>query len=75
PAGKPFSIAFDNQDPGVPHNVAIYTDDSATESLFVGELVPGPKKVTYEVGPLDPGTYFFRCDVHPTTMTGTFVVA
>ncbi|MGZ5319769.1 MAG: multicopper oxidase domain-containing protein [Actinomycetota bacterium] len=75
PAGKPFTIAFDNQDPGVPHNVAIYTDDSATESLFVGELVTGPKKVTYEVGPLDPGTYFFRCDVHPTTMTGTFVIA
>jgi len=24
---------------------------------------------------LDAGTYFFRCDVHPTTMTGTFVVA
>jgi nitrite reductase (NO-forming) len=75
PAGKPFTIAFDNQDPGVPHNIAIYTDDSATESLFVGELVTGPKKVKYEVGALDAGTYFFRCDVHPTTMTGTFVVA
>jgi len=59
----------------VPHNIAIYTDDSAAESLFVGELVTGPKQVTYEVGALDPGTYFFRCDVHPTTMTGTFVVA
>jgi nitrite reductase (NO-forming) len=75
PAGKPFTIAFDNQDPGVPHNISIYTDDSATESLFVGDLVTGPKKVTYEVGALPAGTYFFRCDVHPTTMTGTFVVA
>ena len=72
---SPFTIAFDNQDLGVPHNVAIYTDDSATKSLFIGEMVTGPKKVTYEVGPLARGTYFFRCDVHPTTMTGTFVVA
>ncbi len=29
-AGKAFTIAFDNQDPGVPHNVSIYTDDSAS---------------------------------------------
>jgi nitrite reductase (NO-forming) len=75
PAGKPFTIAFDNQDPGVPHNVSIYKDDSATESLFVGELVTGPKQITYKVGALPAGTYFFRCDVHPTTMTGTFVVS
>ena len=75
PAGKPFTIAFDNQDAGVPHNVSIYTDDSATKSLFVGELVTGPTQVTYEVGALPAGTYFFRCDVHPTTMTGTFIVA
>ena len=24
---------------------------------------------------LDAGAYFFRCDVHPTTMTGTFVAS
>jgi copper-containing nitrite reductase len=74
PAGKPFTIAFDNQDPGVPHNVSIYTDDTATKPLFTGEMVTGPKKVTYKVDALPAGTYFFRCDVHPTTMTGTFVV-
>jgi plastocyanin len=75
PAGKPFTIAFDNMDPGIPHNVSIYTDSSATTALFTGEMVTGPDTVTYEVGALEPGTYFFRCDVHPTTMTGTFVVA
>jgi nitrite reductase (NO-forming) len=74
PAGKPFTIAFDNQDPGIPHNVAIYTDDTASTALFTGELVSGPAKMTYKVPALDAGTYFFRCDVHPTTMTGTFVV-
>lgn len=75
PAGKPFTIEFQNDDAGIPHNVAIYTDPSATTSLFVGEIFPGPDGRTYQVPPLDPGTYFFRCDVHPTQMTGTFVVA
>jgi plastocyanin len=75
PAGKPFTITLDNMDPGIPHNVSIYTDDSAATALFTGDLVTGPDTITYEVGALEPGTYFFRCDVHPTTMTGTFVVA
>jgi len=74
PADTPFTIAFDNQDAGVPHNISIYTDDTATKALFTGEMVNGPKTVTYSVKGLPAGTYFFRCDVHPTTMTGTFIV-
>jgi len=73
PAGKAFTIAFDNKDPGVPHNVSIYTDEAATSALFTGDLVTGPKKLTYRIPALDAGTYFFRCDVHPTSMMGTFV--
>jgi nitrite reductase (NO-forming) len=75
PAGKPFEIVFDNMDAGIPHNVAIYTDESAETPLFVGETFNGPDVVTYEVPALEAGSYFFRCDVHPTTMTGTFEVA
>jgi uncharacterized membrane protein/plastocyanin len=74
PAGKPFGLAFDTEDDGVPHNVAIYTDDSAAHSLFVGDLVDGPKAVTYDVPALDPGEYYFRCDVHPQ-MNGTLEAA
>jgi nitrite reductase (NO-forming) len=74
PAGKPFTITFGNKDPGVPHNVSIYTDASAATALFTGDLVNGPGKKVYKVPALRPGTYVFRCDVHPTTMTGTFVV-
>jgi hypothetical protein len=76
PAGEPFTIEFDNQDAGVPHNVAIYTDESAAEVLFQEPPFPGPETVTYEPEPIEEeGNFFFRCDVHPTTMTGTFVVA
>jgi plastocyanin len=74
PSGEPFVLAFDNEDDGIPHNVAIYTDDSAAESLFVGDLVDGPETVTYDVPALDPGTYYFRCDVHPQ-MNGTLEAA
>jgi plastocyanin len=74
PAGEPFAFAFDNEDDGVSHNVAIYTDDSAAQSLFVGDLVEGPKTATYDVPALDPGEYYFRCDVHPQ-MNGTLEAA
>jgi len=65
PAGEPVELAFDNRDGGVQHNVAIYRDGSAEESLFVGDLIAGPETVTYDVPALDPGEYYFRCDVHP----------
>ena len=73
PAGAPSVIAFDNQDAGVPHNVSIYTEEGG-DPLFQGEVVTGPAQVDYDVPPQEPGEYFFRCDVHPTTMTGTVTV-
>jgi plastocyanin len=74
PANTQFQIVFDNQAPGVQHNVSIYTNSSASHALFQGQLVAGPKTITYHVGALPAGTYFFRCDVHPAQMTGTLVV-
>ncbi len=71
PAGKPFQIRFDNQD-SAPHNVAIYTDSSASHAVFQGEIFSSGERV-YQVPALKPGTYFFRCDVHQN-MTGTIVV-
>jgi plastocyanin len=74
PAGSPFEIRFENTDEGTPHNVAIYTDESAAEGFFSGDLVDGPATVTYDVPALDEGVYFFRCDVHPQ-MNGTLEAA
>lgn len=72
-AGEPFRLAFVNDDEGVGHNVAIYTDDTAEGSLFVGDIVQGPTTTTYEVPAIDAGSYSFRCDVHPV-MDGTLEV-
>lgn len=64
PAGRPVALVFDNLD-GVPHNVAVYHDRSASTPLFVGEIFGGPGRRVYALPALAPGSYFFRCDVHP----------
>ncbi len=71
PAGKPFTIAFDNEDAGIPHNIQI--KDASGGSAFKGEIVTGVTQTTYDVPALGPGTYTFVCDVHPS-MTGTLTV-
>ncbi|MGH2724357.1 MAG: cupredoxin domain-containing protein [Actinomycetota bacterium] len=75
PADEPFAIVFDNQSRGVPHNVAVYEDESAADARFVGDIINGPMTITYRLDPLEAGGYFFRCDVHPTTITGTVEAA
>ena len=67
-AGSNFTLHFDNQD-SAPHNVGIYTDSSASKAVSVGEIVTSAK-ADQVVPALQPGTYFFRCDVHHD-MTGT----
>jgi plastocyanin len=71
-AAAPIELEFDNQDPGVGHNVQIFDGpDEAAPVLFNGAIITGPAKETYSVEPLPEGEYFFNCRVHPTTMTGT----
>ena len=72
-AGEATTLFFTNLD-GQPHNIAIYADDTAEESLFVGEVITATDDaITYEIPALEPGEYFFRCDVHPDK-TRTVVV-
>ena len=76
PADEPFTVEFTNED-SVVHDWALYRDESAQEHLgggTVNEPVAGGQSQTYDIDPLEAGEYFYRCDFHPTTMTGTFVV-
>ena len=72
PANAPFTIAFNNQDNGIPHNVEIQAADGSTP--FKGDIISGPKEVQYSVPPLPAGQYTFVCIVHPQQMTGTLTV-
>jgi plastocyanin len=74
PGGQALTIAFDNQDSAIPHNVSIWKGDFASR-VFDGAVVTGPKMTDYQVAALAPGVYRFRCDLHPTQMTGALVVA
>ncbi len=66
PGNAPSAIHFENNDPGVQHNIAIFTDSSLSDRLFTGALVTGPGAADYKIPPLAPGSYYFHCDVHPT---------
>jgi plastocyanin len=72
PADVPFTVEMKNRDELVAHNFSIYTQ--AGEELFTSETFQGNAERTHRIDALDPGTYLFRCDVHPGTMKGTLVV-
>jgi plastocyanin len=74
PADTAFTIEFGNRSQGVRHDVAIATE-GLIDVLFEGKIVTGPEDVTYHVKAIPAGTYVFYCNVHPTTMNGTFVVS
>jgi plastocyanin len=74
PAGQEATLAFDNRDAGVQHNILIATDSSLTTQLFSGELITGPATADYFIPALEAGEYYFLCLVHPN-MNGTVTVA
>ena len=73
-AGQQVTIRLINEDPGVVHNLSVYTKKDAREKIFVGEVFPGVGTKEYSFKAPKSGTYFFRCDAHPDTMTGTIHV-
>jgi plastocyanin len=76
-SGATVTINVTNQDEGTPHSFSVYTDSSATQPLAegsVGDVCTGPCSYSLTFVAPEPGVYFFRCDVHPTQMNGTFIV-
>jgi len=75
PACSNVTINFENQDSGVPHNFALYTNNQRTANLFKGQIITGPSSITYTfTAPCSVGDYHFQCDPHSGTMFGTFRV-
>ena len=72
PAGEAFTVTFTNNE-AVPHNFSVYTEEGG-EEIAVGEVIGEGETDEIEIDALEPGEYFFVCDVHATEMTGTLVV-
>ena len=75
--GGQVRVRLDNQDAAVEHNVAFYKSSTELTPVSAGGvgtrfLGPGKDDTAFDVPAV--GEYFFRCDVHPTTMTGDFIV-
>jgi plastocyanin len=78
PAGSQVTVNLNNMDSGIQHNFSVYQQVSGgqAKAVFVGDPVQGPGTKTYQfIAPKDStATYYFYCDFHPQSMTGTFVV-
>jgi plastocyanin len=73
PAGSRVIVEFVNED-RVGHNMAFYSSPSLSTILYKGEIISGPRSITYSfIAPAIPGIYYFRCDPHPN-MDGQFIV-
>ncbi len=69
------TIVFDNQDSGIPHNISVHEgSDAKGPTLGKTDLETGPVKQELKLD-LKAGSYYFQCDVHPTTMKGALTVS
>lgn len=75
PPGATVTIVFTNNESGISHNFALYETPAANTPIHVGEIITGGRTIEYTfIAPTTSGTYFFRCNVHPTIMKGDFIV-
>jgi plastocyanin len=73
PAGEDFTITLVNNDTA-PHNITIYSEEGGEMLSETGQTAEAGQTVTLDVAALEPGTYYFQCDIHPE-MNGTVVVS
>lgn len=72
PAGESFTVMFTNNE-ALPHNFSVHTEEGG-EEIAVGNVINEGETDEVTIDGLEPGEYFFMCDVHPNDMTGTLVV-
>ena len=75
PAKAPISLTVVNQDAGIDHNFAIYDNSDLSQRFFQTGRFSGVATNSYQIEALPPGKYYFQCDVHGPSMSGTFIVA
>jgi cytochrome c oxidase subunit 2 len=73
-AGQPIKVTIINKDAGIAHNFAIWVDSSLKKRLFQTGNLSGPATKTYTAPALPAGKYYFQCDVHGPSMSGTLII-
>ncbi|MEX0991252.1 MAG: cupredoxin domain-containing protein [Actinomycetota bacterium] len=78
PADEGFTITFNNDDPGIPHNIQVFEGAEASgKPIWAPKdnaVINGGESSEYDIPALAAGSYAFNCYVHPT-MVGTLTVA
>jgi plastocyanin len=69
PAGSRVTLVMQNQDQGVPHDIAVRVPGAPASTLC-----SGPCSVSISFTAPGPGSYQFYCPVHPSDMVGTLAV-
>jgi plastocyanin len=67
PAGEPVTFRFTNAG-AAPHTFTLYLDEEFEDSIANGTATTDEPEIT--VSFVDPGEYYFRCEVHPNEMQG-----
>jgi plastocyanin len=70
-AGETFTVTFTNNE-GIPHNFSVYTEEGG-DAIATGDIINEGETDEVEVPALEPGEYYFVCDLHPE-MNGVIVV-
>lgn len=74
-AGQVLTLTYNNEDAGTAHNIHFFQGADATgTSVGSTDIAVGPVTQTLKLGPLAAGTYYYQCDVHPTTMNGVLTI-
>ena len=74
--GGNVTIAITNTDAGIAHNFAVYSDSEGSQPIAGAGMNQCVGPCSYQLSFATPpaGRYYFRCDVHPADMFGTFIV-
>lgn len=71
PADREITFAVANDD-GAGHTFTVYADPDFTEPTDV-DIDAAPGQSAQGSGTFAAGDYFFRCDLHPSQMQGSFI--
>ena len=72
-ADQPLTLTYENKDQ-ITHGLVLLESHSSPDPFFRVDVFTGPKTQTFTIPAQKPGTYAFHCQVHPSVMSGTFVV-